>query len=623
MTTLPDQHKRENNILHYCILAIAVLVAYFRIFHAGFMSWDDMDYVFHTPDISSGIGAEQIRHWFSTYYIGNYQPLPVFTYALDHAIGGSNPLVYHLDNILWHIADAILLYWFINKVQPNRMVGLFVALLFALHPVQTESVSWVAARNKGMNAFFFFLAMGLYVDYIKEHNGRKLIWVCVCGFLAYLCKATAVALPLALVAVDIMLQRPLNDKKLWREKLPLVLLAIPIAWATLDAQKQVNFLEHHAQGGGLTSVVYAGYAYMQYIVELLLPINLSVLYPYPAEVGVIHIIYLLVAVGIVALMVVAYRRRWFMLCGGLLFFTVNILPVLQFVQFGEVLMADRYLYIASVGIWLPAVYYLFTWLQSKKKQVIALFIGGGVAAIMLVLTFLRNDIWLSELNFWNSVLDAFPESAVAQYSVGGELMKKGEYDKAEIHLDKAVSIDPNNYKAWHNKGILHMRQGRPADALDALNRSIAINDYNKAYFTRAMLYEGTGKPDIAIADINKVLAAQPENGRAYYIKANCEEKMGNDKAALGDFSRAIQYDSNEPLFHVRRGLLFGKLGQMPQALSDLNNAVALNPANGEALYYRGIVKSQSGQDPCGDLRDALNKGYRQAQEALSKMCGGR
>src|SRR4051812_33419746 len=98
--------------LHIALLVMAILVAYAKIFHAGFMSWDDLDYVFHTADISSGIGTQQIANWFTKNYIGNYQPLPVFTYALDHLIGGTDPFVYHLDSLLWHIADAILVYYF-------------------------------------------------------------------------------------------------------------------------------------------------------------------------------------------------------------------------------------------------------------------------------------------------------------------------------------------------------------------------------------------------------------------------------------------------------------------------------------------------------------------------------
>jgi Tfp pilus assembly protein PilF len=605
--------------LHAALLVAAILVAYGKVFHAGFISWDDLDYVFHTKDISSGIGAEQIKKWFSKNYIGNYQPLPVFTYALDYMIGGTDPFIYHLQSILWHIADALLIYYFFNKLQGNKWVSFFVALLFAVHPVQTESVSWIAARNKGMNAFFFFAALCFYIDYVRTQKKSKLVWVTILGLLAYLCKATALSLPLALFAVDIWLQRPLKVKTIWLEKLPLVLIGIPVAMATLAAQKDVNFLEHHTEFSW-HSIVFAGYALVQYVVHLILPVNLSVLYPYPKSVTILHVFYLFIAVALVMLTVLAYKKKQYVWAGGLLFFIVNMLPVLQFVQFGETIMADRYLYIGCVGIFYPIVYYLFKWFDDQSKTIVAITICSAVSAIFFIQTFVRNDIWLSETNFWNSVLEKFPESSVAQYSIGAAYMKEGRLSEAERHIDLAVQYDPNNYKAWHNKGSLHLRQGKAMESLDALNRSLEIVPYHKAYFTRAMLYQGTGKPEMAIADISKVLEAQPENARAYYIKADCEEQLNRIAEAQEDYNKAIELEPREPLFYIRRGLLLAKLNKKTEALGDLEHAVSLKPDNGEALFYRGLIKYSLGQNACADWQAALQYGYRQASEMLAKAC---
>src|SRR5690606_17577089 len=136
------------------------------------------------------------------------------------------------------IANALLVYACIRRMNGNMLIALFVALLFALHPVQTESVSWIAARNKVMNGFFFLLAMYIYIGYVLEHKSHKLLWIYLCAIAAYLCKLTAVTLPFALLAVDIWMHRPLNNKKVWLEKLPMVLLAIPIGLINLRAQAE-------------------------------------------------------------------------------------------------------------------------------------------------------------------------------------------------------------------------------------------------------------------------------------------------------------------------------------------------------------------------------------------------
>ena len=187
----------NNKLLQIAIIIIATVLAYSKVFQAGFMSWDDMEYVFQIKDIQS-IDWSTITHWFTKYYIGNYQPLPVATYAIDYMVGGAHPLAFHIDSLIWHVADVILLYIFLQKIQPNVWVSFIVALLFALHPTQTESVSWIAARNKVMNAFFMFSALNMYVTYVRGKQLKYLIGVCFAGFAAYLCKATAVALPLAL-----------------------------------------------------------------------------------------------------------------------------------------------------------------------------------------------------------------------------------------------------------------------------------------------------------------------------------------------------------------------------------------------------------------------------------------
>ena len=627
MTAAVPQNKFDNKWLHITLLVAAIVVAYSKIFHAGFISWDDYEYVVHNKDIR-GFSAGNIVAWFSKFYIGNYHPLTICSYAFDYLFGGAQPLVYHLTNILLHTGNAIILYFFINRLlarteragQPNKSVGLFVALLFALHPVQTESVSWVAERKTLLCAFFYLMALFQYVGYVAAPSFKKMAVVILLGLAAMLSKGIGVALPLSLIAVDIWLARDLRNKKVWLEKLPLLFIAVVIGIIAINAQAAEKALGMHAEHNMLNTLLFAADAYVQYIVHLFVPVKLSVIYPYPLEVGVPEYLCLVVAIDILALAVIAYRKKWYILCGAIVFYTVNIVFVLQFIQFGECLMADRYLYIAGIGVIFPAVYYLFIGLQKASKQFAAIVVISAIALALLTMTFFRNDIWLSDLDFFTSILNTFPNSSVAQYSVGALYTRMGEYDVAETHLNKAVQIDPNNYKAWYDKGALHLRQGRVEDALDALNKCIAIKEYSKAYFSRAMLYVGTGKPALAIADADRVLADQPQNARAYYVKADCLEQQGNVQAALDNYTEAITYEGTEPLFLIRRGLALAKLNRNKEALADLDNAVSLNGNNGEAFYYRGIIKYRSGQNPCNDFNAALKHGYKEAAAAIAQFC---
>lgn len=606
-------------IIHLSLLAVTIFITYSTVFGAGFMSWDDPDYILHNADIQSFTG-ETIQHWFARFYIGNYHPLTLFSYAIDYVIGKQDPFSYHLTNVLLHIVNAGLVYVLVNRIQQQKWVGFFVALLFAVHPVQTETVSWVAERKNVLYALFFLGSLICYVGYIIEDRRKLWIAAFLLGLASMLCKPAAITLPFALIAIDVWMHRDLSSGKLWLQKFPFLVLSIIFGIIAIKAQKQGDFLNQHSGFGIFDTIVFAGYAYVQYIINLFVPIKLSVLYPYPLGIGAVQILYTLIAISILALGVIAYRKKWYVLCGGILFYTVNIALVLQFVQFGEVLMADRYLYLPCIGIWLPVVYYLYQAVGAKSKEVVSIVALGIVGLIFLVAAQKRNSIWLSELAFWQSVTDTFPESSVAQSSLGGVYMKQGDYEDALDHIQKAVTLDARNYKAWYNLGVLHLRKGHYREASAALDQCIAINEYPKALFSRALLSQQTGQYLRALNDINKVLEKEPENARAYYVKGNCEDENGNYEQAIGSYNKAVEYGDGDPIFYLGRGIAEVKAGNAQDAITDMGHVIDHNPKSGQAWYWRGLAKQQIGLEPCHDLNMARNLHYREAEAALIKYC---
>lgn len=609
----------KNTWLYIPFFLIAVIIAYHQVFDAGFISWDDSAYTFLNKDIYDW-KPENIANWFSHFYIGNYHPFTILSYAIDYAIGKQDPTIYHTVNILLHTANTCLLFAFINKLQSNNNVSFFVALLFAIHPVQTESVSWIAERKNVLYGFFFLLSLWSYAGYVSDNSRKKYLLVVAAGIAAMLSKATAVSLPISLFAVDIWLKQPLNTKKVWLNKLPLILLAIPTGIIAVKAQDSSGFLNLHSETNPFSSFVYAGYAYTQYILHFLFPQKLSVLYPYPVTVGLIQYFFLLLSLLVIGMSYSAYKKGWHMLCGAIIFYTANIILLLQFIQFGNVLMADRYLYIASIGIILPAVYYLFKFMQNG---ILGVSICSVTCALCLYLTGIRNDIWLSEENFWGDIVLNFPNSSIAQSSLGGVYLNQGDYAKAMTHIDEAIKIDKNNYRAWYNKGVIYLRKREVKDALYSLNKAILIDENPKALFTRAILYEEMHMYQNCYNDIEKVLLKEPENARAFFIKANCLEQQNDLPAALVNYNQAIKYDSNDALFYLRRGIVETELGQGMPAIKDLNKVIEKNQKNAEALYWRGLAKYRAGIGPCDDLQQALQYGFRQATEMIGKICNTR
>lgn len=609
---------KKNNVgmVQVLVLVSVTFLAYIKLFHAPFAEWDDNEYVVHNKDIM-GFGLQNIGLWLSKFYLGNYQPVTMLVYGIDYILGGLNPAYYHLTNLLFHIGNTIAVYVLIFRLGKNAWVAFFTALIFSLHPSQTESVSWVAESKTVICAFFYLLALIKYLDYRKAPSVGKMGIVLLFGVLSILSKGVGVALPLSLLAIDIWQGRELRDKKVWIEKIPLLIISLIFGIIAIKAQEAGKFIHMRPDVTYWDTLLNACYAYILYFVHLVVPYGISVIYPYPYVVGIYQYISLPIILGVFYLTYMAYKKNWTVLLGGLLFYSVNIVLVLQFISFGDALMADRYFYIAGIALIYIAVHYVFALIKSVNITQVVL---GLLSCGLLVMTYIRNDIWLSDMNFYQAILDAYPRSAVAQYSVGGLYMREGKYAEAGEHINLAVLYEPGNYKAWYNKGALALRQGKPDESLEALNKCLEIKEYPKALFSRALLYQGTSRPDLALTDIEKVLLVQPQNARAWYIRGDCMEQQNNLALAMDNYNKALEYEPGEPLFYIRRGLLYAKNNQADIGLGDLEKAVSLNPRNAEAYYYRGIVKSRGGKNPCNDFSIALKRGYKPAQEAISKFC---
>lgn len=609
--------NRYKSLVAISIIVAATFATYLNVFHAGFISWDDGDYTFNNSNIRT-FSFDNIKAWFTNFYVGNYHPLTMASYAIDYLIGKSEPATYHTTNILLHTINACLVYRFIKQLNANYIVAFWVALLFALHPSQTESVSWISERKTVLSGLFSLWAMICYTSENDTPHNRKIILVTILACFAMLCKASAVAIPFSLIAIDLWTGKNLKDKKIWLDKIPVTIAAVITGLMAISAQKHGGFLTQSGATGSLYSILYAGYAYTAYIIHVILPVNLSAIYPYPKLPEIKHFLALAATCGIILLSVHAARKQWRMLLGCIIFFTANIIPVLQFIRFGEAIIADRYLYMASLGIFIPLAHYLYQLLHNKRNIFIT--IAASVTLLLSILSFNRNYCWQSDMNFYTALLQTFPNSSVAHSSIGTLYMQQGNLDLAEIHLNKATQSDPENYKAWHSKGAMHMRQGRAMEALESLNRSIAIYNYPKAYFSRAMLHLSTGRSDLALSDINQVLSTQPGNARAWYIQGACLSRSGKISEAIESYSRALSIDRSEPLYYIGRGKALIEAAQFNRAAEDLKIAIQQQPRNGECYYFLGLALQGNKINPCAAWQKAISLGYKNAETAWANSC---
>lgn len=372
------------------VLAVLGLLVYGNSLTHGFlMTWDDSWMVFN--DYTTNCSWENIKAICSEFYKGQYSPLNQLLYHGVFRIFGMNPLVFHAGCLLLHIGCGVLV-WSLVLCFANRRIAFGVAALFILHPLQVETVAWISASKILLYAFFYLLALRCYIIYVQR--GKSVFYLCTlfCFILSFGGKEQAVTFPVCLLLVDVMLKRNFKTRQLWLEKIPFFLFSFFLAYITL--------LSHASRGNGLLlgkigypfyqRIALGAYAYTEYIVKLLFPVNLLYLYPFPMPVGdALPIRFWLYPLGW-AVVVIAFFRFWCQkpILYGMLFYSILIALTIQVVPMARsAIVADRYVYLASIGVFYILMYYIDRWIQQggkwQKGRILLLgfylFVLGGYA----------------------------------------------------------------------------------------------------------------------------------------------------------------------------------------------------------------------------------------------------
>jgi hypothetical protein len=460
--------------LFLLVLAAAASLAYSNNFTAGFV-YDDYPFILENPAVrtlSNPIRFFTSREAFSEkgqYVI--YRPLATLSFALNYRLGGYNPALFHTVNILLHVAAGATLYAFLFLTFGEAVFAFFVALLFLLHPAQTEAVSWIAGRGNPMFLTFFFLAMICHEKWKSESRWAYYGLALLFAALSLLSKEMAVVLPVLLIVADLTLPgpgaRPERAKHLVAV-IPFVALSIgyvALRHLALGETRQMGYW-----GGGLWPTLLTmtkGFVY--YVRLLFIPMPLMVEYIVPISRSPLQptvLVSLLVLAFLVLVCVMSYRRAP-VVCFGIAWFFASLLPVSNVVPM-EAIINERFLYLPSIGFCgILAAPALAAKLASRKSTLM-----GTIVALALIascygaLTFNRNRDWRDSLSLWTASVKASPAGPASQYNLGLELFKRGRYDEAIEHLKIACRLQENFPYAHAALGNAYFGQGKFEDAID-------------------------------------------------------------------------------------------------------------------------------------------------------------
>jgi protein O-mannosyl-transferase len=503
--------KKLNTIL--CVLLAVVTIAlYSPVVGHSFVVFDDRDYVTANPYVHGGVSWNTIKWAFTSTAAANWHPLTWLSHALDYQFFALNPAGHHLDSVLIHALNVVLLFlvlqWLTKRVGPS----LLVAALFALHPINVESVAWVAERKNVLSTLFFFLAIGAYAWYTQKPNWRRYLLVAALFAAGLMAKPMVITLPFVLLLLDYWpLQRlqnsPLSSthvtqlplSKLILEKVPLLFLSAASALITLKAQHNaVRTLEEFPLPVRIENAIVA---YGSYLGKMLWPARLA-FYPHsvvaPPAWQVILSALVLISVTAFA---IAFRSKGYLPVGWC-WFLGTLVPVIGLVQVGEASMADRYAYISLIGIFVMIAWGVADWADAKKVRTVWRVIPALCALTALgVATSRQMTFWASEYDLWvhtlavtgdpyahNAVGAALmdPDSAMTPHDLESFDTEQKRLDEARRHFERAGELrhqlaqqDPERYQPYlagtlNNLGTIDRQQNRTDEARQHFEGALKI-----------------------------------------------------------------------------------------------------------------------------------------------------
>lgn len=539
------------------LVAVLAAACYVNTLGADFVNWDDYKLVVRNEYVH-GLSGENLKAIWSAPIRETYLPLRATSYAVDHAIWGLDPTGYHLTNILLHIVVCLLVLGIARRLTGSAAAGLAAGILFAVHPVHTEAVAWVSGRKDVLSTALFLWA---YLLYLQARRQRGPHWGFVAASLvvflfAGLAKAMVVTLPVFVVLTDFIFGEAIGGGR-WKRLVGVwaayfavaaVITAIAVYFASsAGAVRSWHF------GGMARTALFMSWVVLFYVKTMIWPNFLSARYPYGdgLEYGVAEstiwaspAVLVLVLAGALWLV---WRGRggrsvaaplWVKLGAfGVAWFFVGIGPVMNIVPI-NVLVADRYLYLPSVGaVFAAAALFSYMWTAGRARRAIALAVFVALAAAGVCRTYVRNGVWKDSVSLWTSVVGEFPESAEARILLASAYAgaRPAEYEKALAEIDAAASLMEGSAEPHVARAKVLFRMDRSKEAFEELLRAEELMPASaEPHFARGEFLLEMGRRNEAFAEF----------ALAHYNDARLAAEKGNYKTAIEYYKRALQADAS-------------------------------------------------------------------------------
>ena len=556
------------------LLALATLVVFVPVGSHSFVSYDDTDYVTENPFVKNGLTSTDLGWAFTTFHAGNWHPVTWISHMLDCQLFGPNAGAQHFVSVLWHAANAALLFALLLRLTQKIWPSAFVAALFAWHPLHVESVAWIAERKDVLSTFFALLTFLCYAKFaeavrVKSPKAKVFFaWSLLAFALGLMAKPMLVTLPFVLLLLDFWplnrvascrLQvagsaksnlQPSTCNLQLREKWPFFLLAAISCVVTFLAQRQGEAIASLASVPLLYRLENTPVAAAEYLLKFFWPVDLCAIYPmHPIPVWQVAAS----VAALLAISVAAWRGRATKpyLIVGRLWFLGTLVPVIGLVQVGGQALADRYTYIPSIGFFIAAVFLLNDFsarLQPPKM------VAAGFAAVMLTGCILATE---NQLTFWRD---------------------------SETLFRRAVAVTQNNDIALVNLGVALDVQNRFDEALEVYRQAEKLKSTRpQLHNNLGNILDKLGRHDESLAEYREAIRLRPGDAVLHDSAGSELAALGQFDAAMKEFAEAEQLDPHDAQPHAEIAKAFFLQGRDAEAVAELHTAVQMEPDNFQIL----------------------------------------
>jgi Tfp pilus assembly protein PilF len=592
-----------------CLLLAAITLAIYNpVTHHPFVNYDDDRYVTENPHIRQGLTVDTIAWALTSTEQANWHPLTWISHALDVSLFHLNPAGHHFTSVMLHAINVVLLYLLLIWATGRFGASLFVAALFALHPINVESVAWVAERKNILCTTFFFLTFWAYGWYAGKPSWKRYLAVAALFAAGLASKPMVITLPFVLLLLDYW---PLNRvagsddllsndslrptfrwSRLLLEKLPLLAFSAASAVITMQAQQAGGATRSTTQFSLGVRIGNAVYAYAMYLWKMVWPARLAPIYPHPGD----SLTAWRVAVaGLVLIAITAvvwrFRRHRFLLTGWL-WFLGTLVPVIGLVQVGDAAMADRYAYIPLIGVFTMISFGIADLAKEKKLGFVAAVAGAMVAITFAAVTYRQISYWQTNVELWTHALAVTQNNFIAEDNLAGALILEGKEDEAHEHFEAASRINPKDPMSRSNLGTYFATHNQPHKAIAAYD---AVLELTSDPGLRAQTYANLGA---------------------------AERALGEDDEARKNFDESLRLNPNLFNAWLGLGLLARQQGKLDEAITDLSRSIELQPT-AQSCFELGRTFAQAGRIPEAreSYRQALqiDPGFTAAQQAIDAL----